>query len=250
LIWLALLLAQGAPDTARGEKIFAQNCSVGYCHGAAGAAGRGPRLRGRTFERNYLLQVTRDGIPNSAMPGWKGRLTEEDIQAVVSYVASQATVKTEAPPENQMPSGVGPAAVPAFKGPPEAERGYRLFFDATREENCGTCHSLGGRGIAIGPALAPKPLDQLLSAMRATQSRHVLTARLKNGEVFPALRAEQNEQLIKLYDLTVAPPVLRTLQRSEIESLTENPNWRHDLQVRRYAPAELAAIAAYIGWRK
>jgi mono/diheme cytochrome c family protein len=47
MIALALLLpllaqsAQSAvdPAIARGEKIFAQSCSVGYCHGVAGAAG-------------------------------------------------------------------------------------------------------------------------------------------------------------------------------------------------------------------
>ena len=32
---------------AAGEKTFAASCSVGYCHGKAGRAGRGPRLRGR-----------------------------------------------------------------------------------------------------------------------------------------------------------------------------------------------------------
>src|SRR5207247_142081 len=52
MIWLALLL-QISP-VAAGEKIFALQCSVGYCHGAAGAAARGPRLRGRTFDKNYL----------------------------------------------------------------------------------------------------------------------------------------------------------------------------------------------------
>src|SRR5690242_21018321 len=65
---LLLLLSQSVQHDsataaiARGEKIFAQSCPVGYCHGVAGAAGRGPRLRGRSFSKDYLLNVTRDGI--------------------------------------------------------------------------------------------------------------------------------------------------------------------------------------------
>ena len=50
---------------ARGSALFAQSCSVGYCHGVAGKAGRGPRLRGREWDKNYLFKVTSEGIPNS-----------------------------------------------------------------------------------------------------------------------------------------------------------------------------------------
>src|ERR1041384_1664972 len=68
MILVGLLLQ--ISSIAAGETIFAQNCSVGYCHGAAGAAARGPRLRGRTFDKSYLYSVIRDGIPKSAMPAW------------------------------------------------------------------------------------------------------------------------------------------------------------------------------------
>jgi len=82
MIWLAFLLQI---SNISGEKIFAQNCSVGYCHGAGGAAARGPRLRGRTFEKNYLYSAIRDGIPKSAMPAWKDLLTEEQRWSVLNY---------------------------------------------------------------------------------------------------------------------------------------------------------------------
>src|SRR5262245_59267694 len=58
---------------AQGSTLFAQSCSVGYCHGVAGKAGRGPRLRGREWDKNYLFKVTFGGIPNSSMPAWKDR---------------------------------------------------------------------------------------------------------------------------------------------------------------------------------
>ena len=159
MIAIALLLAQSAAGPAliaRGETIFAQSCSVGYCHGVAGAAGRGPRLRGRTFSKDYLYNVTRDGIPNSAMPAWKDRLKDEDIRAVVDYVASLSSATDAAPPANPMPPGIGPASLASFNGPPQAARGHALFFDPARE-NCGACHSIAGRGIAIGPDLKSLP---------------------------------------------------------------------------------------------
>ena len=248
MIAIALLLAQSAADPAliaRGEKIFAQSCSVGYCHGVAGAAGRGPRLRGRTFSKDYLYNVTRDGIPNSAMPAWKARLKDEDIRAVVDYVASLSSATDAAPPANPMPPGIGPASLASFNGPPQAARGHALFFDPARE-NCGVCHSIAGRGIAVGPDL--KSLPDLVTPVRSTHSRHVLTARLKNGEEFPALLAEQNGRQTRLYDVTLAPPVLRTFAREDIVSLKENPSWRHSDFVKEYSQAELEDIGVYLRW--
>jgi mono/diheme cytochrome c family protein len=253
MIAVALLLAQAAADPsviARGERIFAQTCSVGYCHGVAGAAGRGPRLRGRSFTKDYLLNVTRDGIPSSAMPAWKGRLKDDDIRAVVEYVASLASATEAAPPANPMPPGVGPAALPGFNGPPQAGRGRALFFDPARA-NCGVCHAVGGRGVAIGPDLTSLPAKsqaELTSAIHATASRHVLTAKLQSGEQFPALLAAETGDEVRLYDLTAPPPVLRTFTRAQVVSLVEDAAWRHSDVVKDYSTAELEDIAAYVRW--
>jgi cytochrome c553 len=253
MIAVALLLAQSAADPgiiARGERIFAQSCSVGYCHGVAGAAGRGPRLRGRSFAKDYLYNVTRDGIPSSAMPAWKGRLKEDEIRAVVEYVASLATATEAALPANPMPPGVGPASVPQFNGPSEAARGHLLFFDATRDR-CGMCHAVSGRGIAVGPdltTLAAKSPAEMLDAIHSSRARHLLVAELATGEEFPALLAEQTGSQVRLYDLTSVPPVLRSFNRSEIVSMKENFSWRHGDFVKAYSPAELDDIAVYLRW--
>lgn len=249
MIALALLFAQTVAVTAavgRGEQIFAQNCSVGYCHGVAGAAGRGPRLRGRSFSKDYLYNVTRDGIPSSAMPAWKDRLKDDDIRAVVEYVASLATA-TDPPPASPMPPGVGPAAMPSFKGPAPAARGHELFFDPVRA-NCSVCHAVGGRGIAIGPDLTASQPAGMLSEIGATRSKHVLTARLKDGEEFSALLAEQSSDQVRLFDVTFVPPVLRTIFRPELMSLDPNPNWRHADFVKDYSRPELDDIVVYLQW--
>ncbi len=250
MIAWALLMAQsvaGPAAIARGEQIFAQNCSVGYCHGVAGAAGRGPRLRGRSFAKDYLYNVTRDGIPSSAMPAWKDRLKDDDIRAVVDYVASLATSTDPAPPANPMPPGAGPAALPSFKGPAAASRGHELFFDPVRE-NCGVCHAVGGRGIAIGPDLMAGNTKIALSDIEVIRSRHVLTAKLQTGEEFPALPGERIEGQLRLYDLTLAPPVLRTFASSEVASLVPNPSWRHGDFIKNYSRTELEAIVVYLRW--
>lgn len=251
MIAVALLMAQAAAGPAliaRGERIFAQSCSVGYCHGVAGAAGRGPRLRGRTFAKDYLVSVIRDGIPSSAMPAWKGRLKEDDMRAVVEYIASLANATEAAPPANPMPPGVGPATQPAFNGPAQAARGRALFSDPVRE-NCSVCHAVAGRGMEVGPDLtAVKSVAELMGQIHATQSRHVLTAMLQSGEHFPALLVSQSGEEVRLYDLTETPPVLRTFIRSQVVSLVRNPGWRHDDFARGYSTEELEDIVAYLRW--
>ena len=254
MIWLAFLLAQNLTDPEllpRGEKIFARYCSVGYCHGVAGAAGRGPRLRGRELNKSYVYQVTLDGIANSGMPGWKGRLPDQDISAVVAYVMSLSSSTPSAPPPVVMPAGVGPAALVEFSGPEEIRRGYDLFFDATRGTRCSTCHTASGRGIPIGPdlkSLTSSDPAELMSLIRSERSKHVLLASLKNGETFPVLRVEQNEKWMKLYDLASPLPVLRTLGRSQIDSIVQTDDWAHQSVVGDYDEGELKAILLYLRW--
>ena len=254
MIWLSLLLLQAvaAPEVLqRGEVVFAQSCATGYCHGAAGAAGRGPRLRGRSLDRNRVSAAIRDGIPQSAMPGWKDRLSEQDLSAVIAYVMSLEHAEEAGLPENPMPPGVGPAAYVNFPGPANAKQGRDSFFDATRGLQCSTCHSVGGRGIAVGPELAGPTVedrDRFLSLVRASRSLHVLTATLKDQSVFPALRFEQNEGWIKLYDLTSAPPVLRTFEASTIVSLVNARDWSHESVTQDYKDEELKAIVKYLDW--
>jgi mono/diheme cytochrome c family protein len=255
VILLLALLAQGIDASvtiARGEQIFAQSCSGGYCHGAAGAAGRGPRLRGRSLDRPFVLKVTRDGIPNSAMPAWSGRMSDADITAVVDYVMSIAgEEKAAAIPPSAAPHGAEPASPPPFTGPAQAKRGLEIFFDAANDNRCGVCHSLAGRGIAIGPGLekfGSLPPKELASALRSTRSHQVMTARLKDGDTFPAILVERNAKIVKLYDLTIPPPVVRTFEPADIASLDPDRSWNHEPYIRQYTPEQLADLVAYVRW--
>ena len=254
MICLFLLLMQNLSDPAlvsRGEQIFAQHCSVGYCHGAAGAAASAPQLRGRQLDRDYVHRVTRDGIPQSAMPGWKELLSDANIWAVVSYVLSLATATDPVPDPNAMPSGTGPATFIEFRGPPETAPGRELFLDATRKGRCVTCHSLGGRGIPVGPdlaAVAQESAERLFSLMSSHRPRHVVSVTLVSGEIFPSLRSSQSDGEIRVYDLTSVLPVLRTLDRSQVTSMVQNQTWSHRSAVDDYTEDDLRAIIPYIRW--
>jgi mono/diheme cytochrome c family protein len=252
VIVFVLLFAQSAADpgvVGAGERIFAQNCSVGYCHGIAGSAGRGPRLRGRNFEESYLLRVTRDGIPRSAMPAWKGRLSDQEILAVVKYVASLSdaarSVTVGALPSESISAATAQAPTA------QVQRGAALFFNAAKDAYCGACHALDGRGTAVGPDLtkvANRTPREIAAATRKRRPEHVVTAHMKDGDSFPALAVLQESGSVKLLDLTTFPPVLRTLEPAEIESIASRAEWTHDPFLKGIGPEQMADLVTYIRW--
>ena len=248
MIVVALALAQAAVDAAPpapGEKVFQQNCAVGYCHGAGGAASRGPRLKDREFARDFLEKVVREGIPQTAMPGFTGRLAEADLKAAIDYVASLSAVTGIA----SAPASPPPVPAAEFDAPPEIRRGRDLFFDATRGTRCGTCHALGGMGVAVGPnlgRLSPTQAKAVVESIRASKPRVVRTVRLRGGESFPAIAADPRAG--KFFDLTTAPPVLRSLDPAEIVSTDGPSRWSHGATLKRYSADEVEAIARYVRW--
>jgi mono/diheme cytochrome c family protein len=243
VLWLALLLAQGAApadEVAVGAKVFARSCAVGYCHGSGGAAGRAPRIQGRSFTAEYLSKVTREGIAGTAMPAWQGRLSEEEIRAVVAYMLSISA----------NPGSAQPASMPAAKAPvsmPErAKAGKELFFDAVRGVRCGTCHAAEDWGVPIGPNLAGSPPESV-AAIRGVRARHVRLARLTGGDEFPALEVETKGGWLKLYDLTAPPPVLRTVAAADVQ-FSKGGAWDHAAAIASYTDEELEAVLAYLHW--
>ncbi len=210
--WVFWLIAPAAfaadPAVAQGEKLFAASCAVGYCHGSAGAAARGPRLRDRKFEADSLYKVIRDGIPRTAMPGWKDRLKDDEVRAVVAYVLSLSGV-----------SGTpAPAGPPSASQPPAAaaDRPGRAAF----LEHCGSCHTAQGAGAAVAGDISGK-------TTLPSSAKRVRTVKLRDGEAFPALIAAEEPGVVRVYDLTEPPPVKRSLERGEIASIEQGGAWSH-----------------------
>jgi len=72
--------------TTGGAAIFEQTCAV--CHGLRGEGGAGTRLSGGATVAKFPRPaneeaVVRDGV--GSMPAFAGRLTSEQINAVVAY---------------------------------------------------------------------------------------------------------------------------------------------------------------------
>lgn len=249
LLLLGLAIEAFGQSAARGEKLFAQGCAVGYCHGAGGSSARAQRLRGRTFERSYLAKVIKDGIPNTAMPAWGDRLTEPDIEALVDYIQSLATASAEAPAPVAAESPAVPAVDQAAATPPELRRGRELFFDPHRAERCSVCHRLAGVGSQVGPDLtkvASLKTSDGPQAVRYTRARNVRTIVLRDGDRFPGIATERNGS--RYYDLSVFPPVLRNLTVADIQTVQRQSNWRHRDAVKGYSPEDIQSIWSYVRW--
>src|ERR1700734_4396251 len=84
---LFLVPVIGWPQSS-GEKVFAQSCATGYCHGAKGAPAGAPRLAGRGFDQSYITNTIMRGLPGTAMPPFGATLSRADLGAVIAYVAS------------------------------------------------------------------------------------------------------------------------------------------------------------------
>ncbi len=82
----------------RGEKLFQANCA--FCHAADGTGKnwigsflqphprnlRDPAFM-NTMTRARLAATIREGLPNTSMPAWKSVLGNNDIAAIVAYIA-------------------------------------------------------------------------------------------------------------------------------------------------------------------
>jgi mono/diheme cytochrome c family protein len=84
----AAVIALSSPVLAEeidAKKVFATNCS--WCHGDYGRkAGKGPKLAGTTMNEKQLYDRIFNGAPGGAMPAYKKTLSEEKIQALVTYI--------------------------------------------------------------------------------------------------------------------------------------------------------------------
>lgn len=86
------------------KKVFDQNCVA--CHGKALEGGVGPNLTDKFYLHGGQLadvfQVIREGVPAKGMISWKGKLSDEEILQVASYIK---TMEGTNPPNAKAPQG-------------------------------------------------------------------------------------------------------------------------------------------------
>jgi mono/diheme cytochrome c family protein len=236
---LLLAASLGAQDLAavlkQGEEVFAKTCSSGYCHGGRGAGGGAPRLSGRGFDQGFLNGLVARGVAGTAMPGFASTMSRVDLTAVVAYVASLNGVA------NPNIGSAEPALRSELAGEPA--RGRTLFSEAARGfERCSTCHEVAGIGIPVATPISKVPTDS--GALRNVQTPSVMTGTI-GGENLPILMVSRKAQSVLFYDLTSAPPVLRTALPSEIQT-RDGSSWSHASVTGGYTPEELNAVLAYL----
>jgi mono/diheme cytochrome c family protein len=244
LVPFALAEAQSLQEAvlAQGEKIFNQTCAVGYCHGAKGVAGGAPRLAARGFDQAFINATVSRGVPGTAMAAFANTLSRPELAAVVTYVA---TLNGIANPVLNAVNYSGPGGA-ASSGPTLSEgaaRGRDLFSDSVRSfARCSTCHEVNGLGIPVVEPLDRVPSD--VAALRALATSHVRTATV-DGESMPALVVSQGKLRTIFYDLTSAPPVLRTLDPAAVK-IAEGSGWRHSSAIGAYDDGELKSILTFL----
>jgi mono/diheme cytochrome c family protein len=128
-----------APELARGEQVFEESGCRG-CHKLDGVGGNiGPELdkvgarRSPDWLRKHFLSPARV-TPGSAMPPQK--FSQADLEAITLFMLSQTGESV-------------PGYYASMKVIPSVSEGRRLF----QEKGCIGCHSIGGKGGTIGPAL-------------------------------------------------------------------------------------------------
>ena len=242
VIGCAIASAQSVQELIqRGEEIYNKSCATGYCHAPKGGTGGGaPRLVARGFDEAYINTVTTRGLSGTAMPAFGNVLQRRDLSSVVAYVA---TLNGIANPALNFGPPARSAIVPEQPLGPEAALGRSLFYDAVRGfGRCSTCHEVSGMGIPVATPIARIPSDA--AELRGLATPQVRTARI-DGETMPALAVSQGKLRTVFYDLTSAPPVLRTVDSAAVK-LADGSSWRHILAIHSYNDAELESILIFL----
>ena len=240
-LFLLLVIPALGWSQGPGEKVFAQSCATGYCHGSRGAPAGAPRLAGRGFDQAYITNTIMRGLPGTAMPAFGSTLSRTDLTAVIEYVARLNGIAN--PSISLGPGGPGASGPPETPLSVEAERGRALFFDAVRGfGRCSTCHEVNGVGIPVATPISQIPADA--AALRAIATPDVHTANV-DGEAMPALIVSQSKTHALFYDLTSVPPVLRTVDPGALK-VAAGSSWRHASVIGAYNDAELASILAFL----
>lgn len=234
-----------APDEAalpgRGEEVYRTTCATGYCHGPDGALAGAPRLAARGFDAAYIRTVISAGTAGTPMTGFAATLPPADLVAVMRYVGSLNGLTD--------PAVFAGGGLPASAAAPReldgsAATGRALFFDAAKSVGrCASCHEMESLGMPVAAPIANVPGS--ISALRALATPQVRDVVLE-GERMPALLLANGSTGALFYDLTAAPPVLRTVPPGQALELAEASAWTHSAFIASYTGDELAAILDFL----
>src|SRR2546428_11348323 len=83
---------------SEGAHRFSASCT-GYCHGREGRVSRAPKLRGKTYDPNFLYARISNGLLQGQrglpMPAFQSMLPPEEIWKIVAYIMSLSDAKDD-----------------------------------------------------------------------------------------------------------------------------------------------------------
>ncbi|MDX1622923.1 MAG: c-type cytochrome [Gemmatimonadota bacterium] len=239
MAFLLLPAAAGAQENARGKAVYDRWCAG--CHGIEGE-GDGPAEaymlpRPRDFTMGLyeirstpsgqlptdadILEVIDEGMPGTAMPGWKDHLSGSDRKALVEVVKSFSRFfEQEGAPE---PVEVG--------SPPEAtEEALAEGREFYQKIECWKCHGQAGRGD--GPSAPTLEDDRDLPVRAADLTENWL---FNGGGSTEAIFA----RLLTGMNGTPMPSFADLI---EADFMTREQLWNVALYVRSLAPEEPPSV--------
>jgi putative heme-binding domain-containing protein len=182
---------------AEGQALFRGLCSG--CHGGSGRGGKGPDLTDDRWihgsSDDALFKCIRDGVPGTTMKKLGDSLKPDQIHKLIAHIRSLA----RSPGESTWK--------PYTSGNPQA--GRKLFFDLKGKLQCAKCHSIGGEGGRIGPALdriasrraAEFVMESILEPSREIAPEYETVAvATKEGRVVTGLRINETNFSIQIND--------------------------------------------------
>ena len=139
--------------------------------------------------------------------------------------------------------------------PGDPARGRELFFDISREANCGGCHRVDGIGGKVGPDLKTVAKRTVRTILRdilvpdtvVAEEGQLLSLTTSDGEQLQVVRVGESVTRVKVYDLSSLPPVKRSIKKDVI--LTIEPLGRSAMPAdfsERYTFKELVDIIAFL----
>jgi putative heme-binding domain-containing protein len=180
-----------------GQALFRGLCSG--CHGGAGRGGKGPDLTdGRWIHGatdDDISRVIQKGVPRTTMKKLGESLNSDQIRKLIAYIRSLARAPGESTWKAYMAG--------------DTLRGRKLFFDLQGKLQCAKCHSVGGEGGRIGPALdriasrrAPEfIMESILDPSKEIAPEYEAVAvATKEGRVITGLRINETNFSIQLHE--------------------------------------------------
>jgi putative heme-binding domain-containing protein len=239
--------APSAAESAKGANLFAVTCGSFFCHGEAGVGARGPSLRNRDFAPDFVRNTVTSGRSGTPMPSFKDSLSQAELNLVVAYVMSLSPTDHNEDTGAPAPAPVAPAAALSAT----AQTGQAIFFDLSRPGACAACHSYRDQGGPVGPDLSgiakrtPRDIYQAMIAPTAPNPDYpVVSLMTDDGRTTTGFLKQKTDAVVRLYDLSSVPPVLRSLHGAKIEPTPTTPPYMHDLTY--LSQEDLAALVTYL----